>query len=203
ARIGLGLLDALEAAHAQGVVHRDVRPANVLVGDLDDPTVDVPVRLTDFGLAALRDDTALTAPGVLSDSPAFTAPEQVTGGRSGPATALWALGAVLYFAVEGTAPFAGGSPAAVSAAVEAGDVRPAERADRLARIVEMLLAPDPARRPSARRVRAVLHAVATGTEPGDDTQEAPAPGAAAAPAAMAAGSPDHPGAEPGPTPAAV
>ncbi|HEX6417405.1 MAG TPA: serine/threonine-protein kinase, partial [Acidimicrobiales bacterium] len=186
ARLGLGLLDALDAAHAQGVVHRDVRPANVLVADPDDPTVEVPVRLADFGLAALRDDTALAAPGALSGSPAFTAPEQVTGGPSGPATDLWALGAVLYFAVEGTAPFAGDSPAAVSAAVVAGDVRPAERAGRLARIAEMLLATDPARRPGAPRVRAALRAVATGSEPGDDTQEAPAAGAAAPAPAIAA-----------------
>ena len=185
ALVGLWVLDALEAAHGQDVVHRDVRPANVLVGDLDDAALDVPVKLADFGLAALRDDTLVTAPGAISGSPAFIAPEQAAGRKAGPEADLWALGAVLYFAVEGEAPFAGESPKEVAAAVVQGEVRPAQRLDRLGRIVEMLLDTRPERRPDAGRVRAVLRSVATGTEPGDDTLEAPSPAGTALAAAAA------------------
>ncbi|HEX6424783.1 MAG TPA: protein kinase [Acidimicrobiales bacterium] len=185
ALVGLWVLDALDAAHGLEIVHRDVRPANVLVGDLDDAALDVPVKLADFGLAALRDDTSVTAPGALSGSPAFTAPEQASGRKAGPEADLWALGAVLYFAVEGEPPFAGDSPPQVAAAVVQGDVRPAQRLDRLGRIVEMLLDTQPERRPDAGRVRAVLHSVATGTEPGDDT--APSPAGTALAAAASAG----------------
>ena len=187
ALVGLWVLDALEAAHGQDVVHRDVRPANVLVGDLDDAALDVPVKLADFGLAALRDDTSVTAPGAISGSPAFTAPEQAAGRKVGPEADLWALGAVLYFAVEGEAPFAGESPKEVAAAVVRGDVRPAQRLDRLGRIVEMLLDTQPERRPDAGRVRVVLRSVAAGTEPGDDTLEAPNPAGPTLAAAAAAG----------------
>lgn len=187
ALVGLWVLDALETAHGQDIVHRDVRPANVLVGDLNDPALDVPVKLADFGLAALRDDTSVTAPGAISGSPAFTAPEQAAGRKAGPPSDLWALGAVLYFAVEGEPPFVGESPAEVAAAVVQGDVRPAPRLDRLGRIVEMLLDSQPERRPDAGRVRAVLRSVATGTEPGDDTLEAPSPAGTTLDAAAAAG----------------
>ncbi|HEX6569576.1 MAG TPA: serine/threonine-protein kinase, partial [Acidimicrobiales bacterium] len=83
ARIGLGVLDALEDAHAHGVVHRDVKPANVLVGGLDDSGPDVAVKLADFGVAVVRDEPSVTAPGTVIGSPWYLAPEQATGRPAG------------------------------------------------------------------------------------------------------------------------
>src|SRR6266700_2931093 len=99
AELGLGILAALSAAHAEGVVHRDVKPANILVGP-DGRTV-----LTDFGIARPADSPTLTASGLLIGSPSYIAPERARGGRAGPAADLWGLGACLYTAVEGRPPF--------------------------------------------------------------------------------------------------
>jgi hypothetical protein len=99
AMVGLRLLATLEAAHRAGIVHRDVKPSNVLVRD------DGTTKLTDFGTASLTGDPELTVTGVVVGSPAYMAPEQIKGLVVGPATDLWALGATLYFAVEGEPPF--------------------------------------------------------------------------------------------------
>ena len=95
ARVGLGVLAALRAAHAEGVLHRDVKPANILVGP------DGRVVLTDFGIARAIDSPTLTTGGALVGSPSYIAPERARGGQSSPAGDLWGLGASLYAAVEG------------------------------------------------------------------------------------------------------
>jgi len=98
AAVGLGILDALDAAHALGIVHRDVKPANVLVGEPDR------VKLTDFGIALAAADTRMTRSGVIGTQ-AYLAAECFDTGQAGPAADLWALGATLYHAVSGRAPF--------------------------------------------------------------------------------------------------
>jgi hypothetical protein len=163
ARIGLGVLDALVAAHAVGVLHRDVKPANVLVsagandGDDDDR---LGVKLTDFGVAALQDESGLTLPGLVVGSPSYMAPEQASGDEVGPPADLWALGALLYFAVEGVPPFARGSALATAAAVIHGSPRPHHHPGSLTPLIDALLTKDPARRPDAAVVRATLRAPA-------------------------------------------
>ena len=101
AKVGLDVLSALTAAHEVGVVHRDVKPANVMVLPNDR------AKLADFGVAKIRDDTQVTAAGLVIGSPAYMAPEQARAERAGPAADLWALGATLYFGVEGLSPFPG------------------------------------------------------------------------------------------------
>src|SRR5262245_37300585 len=120
AAIGLGVVDALLAAHAVGVLHRDVKPANVLVGlgeELD-------VTLGDFGVASLRDESSMTLPGLVVGSPSYMAPEQAAGEAVGPEADLWALGALLYFTVEGVPPYARGSALATATAVVHAEPRP-------------------------------------------------------------------------------
>jgi len=99
ARIGLSVLAALRAVHDAGVVHRDVKPANILLGPKGR------VVLTDFGMAKAADSPTLTTSGVLLGSPSYLAPERARGGPAGAAADLWALGASLYAAVEGHPPF--------------------------------------------------------------------------------------------------
>ena len=126
ARLGLGLLDTLEAAHRQGVVHLDVTPANVLV------LADGGAKLADFGIAAAQDAPAREG-GTVLGSPAYMAPEQVAGERVGPAADLWALAATMYFAVEGVSPFGLGEPRETLAAVVADPPRPPRLAGPLVR----------------------------------------------------------------------
>jgi eukaryotic-like serine/threonine-protein kinase len=150
ARLGLQVLTALEAAHLAGVVHRDVKPANVLV--LDDDKA----KLTDFGVATIRDESRVTKTGLIVGSPSYMAPEQATGGDITPATDLWALGALLYFMVEGEPPFRAGTALATATAVVHDAPRAHERSGPLAPIVARLFTKDPAGRPSAGAVRATL-----------------------------------------------
>jgi hypothetical protein len=155
ARIGLGVLGALEAAHAVGIVHRDVKPANVLVLR-DDRT-----KLADFGVATIRDESRVTATGTIVGSPSYMAPEQAMAAEVGPFTDLWALGATLYYAVEGKPPFAGDSPLATASAVVHGDPRPPQSRGPLIGLLQRLLEKDPQRRPGSRQVRATLVAAST------------------------------------------
>ena len=122
AEIGMQLAGTLEAAHRAGIVHRDVKPANVMV------PAEGPVKLADFGVAFLHGDPRLTATGVVLGSPAYMAPEQASGEPSGPPADLWALGATMFFAVEGQPPFDKGALIPTLAAVVNEGPQPPRRA---------------------------------------------------------------------------
>ena len=144
ARVGERLLSALACAHAAGVLHRDVKPGNVLIGT-DDAVV-----LTDFGIATGPGDPALTQVGMVMGTPGFTAPERARGHSATPASDLWSLGATLYTAVEGRGPFErpGGSAAIMVAVAREGAPR-APSAGPLGPVIDALLRADPAERPDA------------------------------------------------------
>ncbi len=155
ARIGLEVLGALEAAHAAGILHRDVKPDNVLLGRYDR------VVLTDFGIAQIEGETNLTDTGGFVGSPEYIAPERVLGQRPGPASDLWSLGVVLYAATEGVSPFRrSNTPATLQSVLNATPAPPASAPGPLAEAINGLLDKDPARRPNAAQVRALLEAAA-------------------------------------------
>ncbi|GGP91069.1 protein kinase [Streptomyces griseomycini] len=160
ARVGLEVLGALEAAHAAGVLHRDVKPDNVLLGRYDR------VVLTDFGIAQIEGETNLTDTGGFVGSPEYIAPERVLGRRPGPASDLWSLGVVLYTATEGVSPFRrSNTPATLQSVLNATPAPPASAQGPLAEVITGLLQKDPAHRPDAARVRALLEATANPPEP--------------------------------------
>jgi eukaryotic-like serine/threonine-protein kinase len=192
AQVGLDVLAALEAAHAVGIVHRDVKPANVLVASGDR------AKLTDFGVATIRDDSRLTATGLIVGSPSYMSPEQAKGDLVGPATDLWALGALLYFATEGEPPFQGDSALATASAVVHGAPRPARHPGPLTVIVSRLLTKDPANRATPSEVRAALNRAA---RPTGRARAVAAAGTAVGPA-TALPPPAAPATPPGGTPAA-
>jgi tRNA A-37 threonylcarbamoyl transferase component Bud32 len=144
AQLGLGLLDALTSAHEAGVLHRDVKPSNVLISP------DGKAVLTDFGIAMIQGDPGLTQAGMVVGTPGFSPPERVRGGPATRASDLWSLGATLYAAVEGRGPFdrAGGS-AAIVASIASEPAPRAPSAGPLAPVIEALLKADPAERPDA------------------------------------------------------
>ncbi|MEV0387794.1 serine/threonine-protein kinase [Nonomuraea sp. NPDC050643] len=156
ATIGLRMIDALGAAHASGILHRDVKPANVLL------TGDGRVLLTDFGIATTAGDTGLTQTGMLTGSPGYIAPERLRGETDGPLADLWSLGATLFAAVEGGPPFARPNEAAVLAAVLMQEPAPCRRAGPLAPVLAAMLEKDPARRCSAREAAGWLEEVSRG-----------------------------------------
>lgn len=156
AQVGLQVLDALEVAHAAGIVHRDVKPGNVMVREGDR------VALADFGIARLVDDPGLTRTGTVVGSPSYMAPEQARGDDIGAGVDLWGLGATLYYAVEGRPPFARGEALPTLAAVVGDDPDPVIRAGPLAPVLAALLEKDPARRIGGREVRPLLVEVARG-----------------------------------------
>jgi hypothetical protein len=160
ARVGLQVLGALEAAHAAGVLHRDVKPDNVMLGRYDR------VILTDFGIAQIEGETKLTDTGGFVGSPEFVAPERVLGQRPGPASDLWSLGVVLYAATEGVSPFRRtNTPATLQAVLNAAPAAPASAGGPLAEAINGLLQKDPAHRPSAVRVRELLERAAQPPQP--------------------------------------
>ncbi|MET8746418.1 serine/threonine-protein kinase [Streptomyces sp. NPDC004728] len=159
ARIGLHVLSALRAAHGAGVLHRDVKPGNVLLAK------DGQVLLTDFGIAAIEGDSTITRTGELVGSIDYLAPERVRGADPGPASDLWSLGATLYTAVEGRSPFRRTSPISTMQAVVADEPPPPGRAGPLAPVITALLRKEPDERPSAEETERMLLEAMEGRKP--------------------------------------
>ncbi len=161
AEVGLRVLDALTAAHAAGVLHRDVKPANVLF-DAQGRAV-----LTDFGIASLEGDPTVTMTGMLVGSPGYVSPERARGRPPTAASDLWSLGVLLYTAVEGRPPFDRDSPLATLAAILLDEQPPATHAGALAPALEGLLRKDPQERVTASTARELLQtAAAAPAQPG-------------------------------------
>ncbi len=150
ARIGLAVLDALTAAHAAGIVHRDVKPANVLLAR------DGRIVLTDFGIATLEGDPSMTTAGLMLGAPAYISPERAAGRKPGPASDLWSLGATMYAAVEGRPPYDRESPMATLSALMSEDPPTPRAAGSLTPALVGLLQREPARRPDAATTRRLL-----------------------------------------------
>ncbi|GEB56444.1 serine/threonine-protein kinase [Streptomyces gardneri] len=150
ARVGLHVLGALRAAHAAGVLHRDVKPGNVLLAR------DGRVLITDFGIAAIEGDSTITRTGEIVGSIDYLAPERVRGGDPGPASDLWSLGATLYTAVEGTSPFRRTSPISTMQAVVTEEPPYPEKAGPLAPVIVALLRKEPEHRPRAEEAERML-----------------------------------------------
>ncbi|MEV1178486.1 serine/threonine-protein kinase, partial [Nonomuraea sp. NPDC049784] len=160
--IGGRVLDALRAAHATGVLHRDVKPENVLLAD------DGRVVLTDFGIASLEAEAGLTATGGLVGTPAYMPPERLNGEPARPESDLWSLGATLYAAVAGEPPFKRDSWAATVAAVLRDEPGPPARAGALEPVIMGLLRRNPAERmPASEAARLLYEASAARHMPGD------------------------------------
>ncbi|WP_428934290.1 serine/threonine-protein kinase [Streptomyces sp. ACT015] len=160
AHIGAEVLGALRSAHAAGVLHRDVKPANVLMSN------NGRVVLTDFGIATVEGSSALTMTGEVIGSPEFLAPERALGRTPGPESDLWSLGVLLYAAVEGNSPFRQATPLGTLRAVVDEELPPPRRAGPLGPVVEALLRKDPAQRLPADRAEDDLRLVAAGGTPG-------------------------------------
>ncbi|WP_431922883.1 protein kinase domain-containing protein [Micromonospora wenchangensis] len=152
--IGLGVLGALKAAHKAGVMHRDVKPGNVLLG------TDGRVVLTDFGLATIPGDPNVTRTGMVLGSPAYIAPERARDGTAGPEADLWSLGATLYAAVEGKSPYARPSAIGTLAALATEPLPPARNAGPLKPVLTGLLRKDPAERITAEVAERMLRRAA-------------------------------------------
>ncbi|MFF3453002.1 serine/threonine-protein kinase [Streptomyces sp. NPDC002730] len=167
ARIGLHVLRALGAAHAAGVLHRDVKPANILLNR------DGRVLITDFGIAAIEGDSTITRTGEIVGSIDYLAPERVRGADPGPASDLWSLGATLYTAVEGESPFRRSSPLSTMQAVVAEEPRHPESAGLLTPVIMELLRKDPAARPSAAEAERMLLAAMDGRGPAAKQPQVP------------------------------
>jgi serine/threonine protein kinase len=151
ADIGHQLVGALATAHAAGVLHRDVKPSNVLL------TPDGRAVLTDFGIATFEGDERLTQTGMVMGTPAFTPPERIRGDPATPASDLWSLGATLYAAVEGRGPYQErGGPITTMNAVLHEDAAAAPSAGQLGPVITALMQKDPAARPDAARASLLL-----------------------------------------------
>ncbi|WP_437071280.1 serine/threonine-protein kinase [Streptomyces sp. enrichment culture] len=159
ARIGLWVLRALRAAHGAGVLHRDVKPGNVLLGS------EGRVLLTDFGIAQIEGDSTITRTGEVVGSVDYLAPERVRGHDPGPASDLWALGATLYTAVEGRSPFRRTSPISTMQAVVEEEADRPVNAGALAPVIDALLRKDPASRPAVAEAERMLMEAAEGRVP--------------------------------------
>ncbi|WP_446678211.1 protein kinase domain-containing protein [Streptomyces virginiae] len=163
AEVGLAVLDVLRAAHGQGILHRDVKPSNVLIAG------NGRVVLTDFGIAQVEGDPSVTSTGMLVGAPSYISPERARGHKPGPPADMWSLGGLLYACVEGVPPYDKGSALATLTAVMTEPVEPPKNAGPLIEVIYGLLAKDPTHRLDDARTRAMLGAVLAAPEP------APAP----------------------------
>lgn len=159
ASIGLEVLAALHAAHETGVLHRDVKPANVLMAK------DGRVVLTDFGIAMIEGDSALTMTGEVVGSPEFLSPERALGQRSGPASDLWSLGVLLYAAVEARSPFRQNTPLSTLRAIVDAELPQVRRAGALTPVIEGLLRKNPDERLTAEQAEQDLRLIGQGGIP--------------------------------------
>ena len=173
AEVGRQVLAALGAAHSLGIMHRDVKPGNVLI-DAGGRAV-----LADFGIARTQDSPTLTTSGVLVGSPSYIAPERARGERGGPESDLWSLGATLYAAVEGRPPYDRNGALATLTAVVTEEPDAPRRCGVLWPVISGLLARDPARRIGPAEAGEMLRQVA-GNGPGPQ-RTGPGPGPATAP----------------------
>ena len=150
-RIGADLASALQAAHAAGIVHRDVKPGNILI------TADGSAKLTDFGISHAAGDVTLTSTGMVSGTPAYLAPEVARGGTSDYSADVFSLGATLYASMEGTPPFGlDPNPMAILHRVASGQLIPPKQSGELTPLLMQMLASDPADRPSMAEVSRTL-----------------------------------------------
>jgi eukaryotic-like serine/threonine-protein kinase len=154
AEVGLVLLDVLKAAHKEGILHRDVKPSNVLIAD------DGRVVLSDFGIAQIDGDPSVTSTGMLVGAPSYISPERARGQKPGPPADLWSLGALLFASVEGRPPYDKGSAIATLTAVMTEPVGPMANAGPLTEVINGLLVKDPERRLDEPGARALLTTVA-------------------------------------------
>jgi serine/threonine protein kinase len=160
ASIGRQIASALAAAHAAQIVHRDVKPGNILITD------DGTAKITDFGVSRAAGDVTVTQTGMMAGTPAYLAPEVARGQVPTPASDVFSLGATLYASVEGCGPFGDtDNPLALLHAVAGGQVTPPQQAGALSAVLMRLLATDPAERPDMHRASQQLAAVRT-TRPG-------------------------------------
>ncbi|MFE1899071.1 serine/threonine-protein kinase [Streptomyces yangpuensis] len=159
AEVGLAVLEVLRAAHGQGILHRDVKPSNVLIAG------NGRVVLTDFGIAQVEGDPSVTSTGMLVGAPSYISPERARGQKPGPPADMWSLGGLLYASVEGVPPYDKGSALATLTAVMTEPVDPPKNAGPLTDVIYGLLAKDPARRLNEERAREMLTAVLAAPEP--------------------------------------
>ncbi len=162
-QLGADLASALAAAHRAGIVHRDVKPGNVLLAE------DGTARISDFGIAHAMGDVTLTATGLVTGTPAFLAPEVARGEDSGYAADVFSLGATLYTALEGHTPFGGdGNPMALLHRVASGVVEPPQQSGPLAPLLAEMMRSDPEDRPTMAEVADELaHAAGGGPAPAE------------------------------------
>lgn len=154
AEVGLTVLDVLRAAHKEGILHRDVKPSNVLLAQ------DGRVVLSDFGIAQIDGDPSVTSTGMLVGAPSYISPERARGQKPGPPADLWSLGALLYACVEGRPPYDRGSAIATLTAVMTEQLKTPANAGPLADAIQGLLAKDPEERLDDAAVRPMLTGVA-------------------------------------------
>ncbi|MEU6640921.1 serine/threonine-protein kinase [Saccharomonospora sp. NPDC046836] len=160
ARIGAQVAAALKEAHAVGIVHRDIKPGNILLAD------NGLVKITDFGISRAKDDVTVTKTGMIAGTPAYLAPEVAIGGDPGPESDVFSLGSTLYAATEGQPPF-GLSENTLSLlhAVAAGQINPPRQSGPLTSVLAVMLHPDTRHRPTAEECEELLAAVARGETP--------------------------------------
>ncbi|NUR87736.1 MAG: serine/threonine protein kinase, partial [Nonomuraea sp.] len=159
AAIGLEVLEALRAAHEAGVLHRDVKPDNVLLAE------DGRAVLTDFGIATTEDEVQVTRTGEVVGTPAYMAPERAAGAKAVPASDLWSLGATLFYAVEAVSPFGRDTALTTLGAVMHAEPPPMGRSGVLAPVLSALLRKDPVERMTLREAEHTLAAVVAGHPP--------------------------------------